>query len=184
VPVLKGELLMKGLVHIYTGTGKGKTTAAIGLGIRAYGRGFKVMLVQFLKTMDSGELYTFKKLEPDFVVIRGKGPEKFTWKMTAEEKEEARREQLKLLEKADEALRSGEWDLVIMDEIFGAISAGLVDKEEVIRLVREKPDKPELVLTGRNAPPELIELADYVSDIQAVKHPMEKGVPARKGIED
>ncbi len=175
---------MKGLVHIYTGPGKGKTTAAVGLGVRACGRGFKVLMVQFIKSTDTGEMFSLKKLEPDFVLIRGTSSDKFTWKMSDEEKEITRNEQRKLLGYAEEAFKSGSWDMVILDEFIGAISSGMVDLQEAVRLVKGKPEKTELVMTGRNAPEALIDLADYVSEINAVKHPMQKGISARTGIED
>ncbi len=175
---------MKGLIHIYTGDGKGKTTAAVGLGIRAYGRGFKVLMVQFLKGADTGEIYTLKKLEPEFLLYRGKEIKKFTWNMNEAELKETARVQQDIFNHAVDAARSGGWDMVILDEILGAVGAGMVDKNDVIKFIEEKPDNFELVLTGRNAPAELVELADYVSEIKAVKHPMEKGIPARKGIEN
>lgn len=175
---------MKGLVHIYTGKGKGKTTAAIGLGIRAYGRGFKVLMVQFLKGAETGEMYTLKKLEPGFLLYRGTEIRKFTWNMTEEELKQTRKNQQDILNYAMDAAMCGGWDMVILDEILGTISSGMIDLGEVVRFLKDKPDSFELVLTGRNAPAELIELADYVSEIEAVKHPMEKGIPARKGIEN
>jgi len=175
---------VKGLVHIYTGDGKGKTTASIGLGIRAYGRGFRVLLIQFMKGMGTGEVATINELSPRFTLHRGKGIKKFTWQMNEEEFEKLKEDQRKVFEYTSEAVRSGKWDLIILDEIMGAISSKVIPLEEVVELVKNKPDELELVLTGRDAPQELIELADYVSEIKAVKHPMEKGIPARKGIEN
>lgn len=174
---------MKGLVHIYTGDGKGKTTASIGQGIRAYGRGFKVLMVQFLKGAKTGEMITLEKLAPDFALRRGKEVKKFTWQMTKEELEELKKDQQEMFKYAIDEITSNKWDLVILDEIIGAVSSNVIALKEVAELVKNKPDNLELILTGRNAPQELIELADYVSEIKAVKHPMEKGIPARKGIE-
>lgn len=174
---------MRGLVHIYTGNGKGKTTAAVGLGMRAYGRSFKVLMVQFLKGAETGEMNTIAGLHPGFVLHRGKEVKKFTWNMTEEEFKQARDEQQENFKFAVNAAASGEWDLLILDEIMAAISTGMVDLQDVTELIKNRPDRLEVVLTGRNAPEELIELADYVSEIHAVKHPMEKGIPARKGIE-
>ncbi|NLC67607.1 MAG: cob(I)yrinic acid a,c-diamide adenosyltransferase [Clostridiaceae bacterium] len=174
---------MRGLVHVYTGDGKGKTTAAIGLGIRACGRGLKVFMVQFLKSMETGELASLKKLEPGFTLCRGTSPKKFTWEMDAREMEEARDIQSQVFDTAVDAVFSGKWDVVILDEVMAAVNEGLLEKEKVIDLARNKPDNLELVYTGRNAPAELIELADYVSEIVQVKHPMDKGIKARKGIE-
>ncbi|NJD03379.1 MAG: cob(I)yrinic acid a,c-diamide adenosyltransferase [Ruminiclostridium sp.] len=175
---------MKSLIHIYTGNGKGKTTAAIGLGIRAYGRGFKVLMVQFLKGADTGEIHTLKKLEPGFLLYRGTEIKKFIWNMNEAELRQTARIQQDIFNYAVDAAICGGWDMVIMDEILGAVSSGMVDLNEVVQFIKDKPDNFELVLTGRNAPPELVELADYVSEIKAVKHPMEKGIPARKGIEN
>lgn len=174
---------MKGLVHIYTGDGKGKTTAAVGLGIRAYGRGFKVLMVQFLKGWETGEIKTLKMLEPGFVLYRGKEVLKFTWEMNEEELAQTRKIQQDIFDYAVDEAKSGSWDMVILDEIMGAVSSSMVDLPDVIKFVKNKPEKVELIMTGRYAPAELIDLADYVSDIRPVKHPMEKGIPARKGIE-
>lgn len=174
---------MKGLVHIYTGNGKGKTTAALGLGVRACGRGLKVLMVQFLKGAPTGEMYSLKALEPGFVLYRGKETKKFTWEMNEEEKAQTAAEQSRNFEHAIGMVSGGGLDLLILDEALGAISSGMLDKEAVVKFIKEKPENLELVLTGRGATPELIELADYVSEIRAVKHPAEKGIKARKGIE-
>ncbi len=174
---------MRGLIHIYTGDGKGKTTAAVGLGVRACGQGMKVLMVQFLKGMPTGEMYSLKKLEPGFVLYRGTGTTKFTWQMTDEEKVQAAAEQRSIFEFAVRAAKNGECDMLIMDEVIGALSAGMIDKECLLKFISGKPEKLELIMTGRNAPPELTDAADYVSEILAVKHPARKGINARKGIE-
>jgi cob(I)alamin adenosyltransferase len=174
---------MRGLVHIYTGNGKGKTTTAVGLGIRAYGSGLKVLMVQFLKSSDTGEMNTIKMLEPGFVLHRTKKIKGFYWNMNDEQKKELKKNSQQLMEYVAKAASSGEWDMVILDEIMGAISNGLVEVEQVIELIKNRPEKLEVVMTGRNAPEQLIELANYVSEINAVKHPMDEGIPARKGIE-
>ncbi len=174
---------MKGLVHIYTGDGKGKTTAAVGLGVRAYGRGFKVLMVQFLKGAETGEMETLKLLEPGFVLYRGKEVLKFTWNMTKEELAQTRSSQQEIFRHGVEEAGKGGWDMLILDEVMGALSSGMLDLQQVVDFVNEKPERLELVMTGRNAPSELADIADYVSEIRAVKHPMTKGIPARKGIE-
>lgn len=174
---------MKGLVHIYTGDGKGKTTAAIGLGVRAYGRGFKVLMVQFLKGGETGEMFVIEKLGPRFTLKRGSEFTKFVKNMNAQELEKVGKEQEELFNFSVRSAVSGEWDFVILDEIMAAIFAGMVKVQDVAGLLKNKPEQLELVLTGRNAPVELIELADYVSDIKAVKHPMNKGTTARIGVE-
>lgn len=174
---------MKGLIHIYTGDGKGKTTAAVGLGVRACGRGLKVLMIQFLKGTPTGELFSLKALEPDFELHRGTGITKFTWEMNEEEKAKTAAEQHSLLEYAANSAERGGIDLLILDEVLGAVSTGMLSKDAVMKFVRSKPSDVELVLTGRGASRELVELADYVSEIKAVKHPAEKGVNGRKGIE-
>lgn len=174
---------MKGLVHIYTGDGKGKTTAAIGLGIRACGRGLRVLMVQFLKGMPTGEMFSLKALEPGFLLYRGTQTTKFTWEMNREEREQAAAEQQDIFAYARGKAENGDCDLLILDEVLGAASCGLLDKECLIEFVKNKPPELELVLTGREATPELISLADYVSEIRAVRHPADKGINARKGIE-
>lgn len=173
----------KGLVHIYTGDGKGKTTAAVGLGIRACGSGMKVLLVQFLKSRDTGELEIIKRLAPDFKHMRGYSSGKFSWNMTPEELEKTASETSKMFSGVAEIVKSGEYGLVILDEIMGAMALNFLPVETVLDLVRSRPQEVELVLTGRNAPEVLVEAADYVSEIKAVKHPYEKGVASRKGIE-
>lgn len=172
-----------GLVHIYTGTGKGKTTAAVGLGIRAYGQGLKVLMVQFLKGWDTGEMKVIASLGPCFQLFRYTENDKFTWGMSDEERGGIKGEMRVGLNYAIEAVMSGEWDMIIMDEIMAAVNYGFLPLEEVVEIVKNRPKGLELVLTGRDAPVKLIGLANYVSEITACKHPMEKGVIARAGIE-
>ncbi len=172
-----------GLVHIYTGDGKGKTTAAIGLGIRACGGGMKVHMVQFLKSRDTGELSAIKKLEPDFTISRGFNCKKFVWDMTSEELAEAREEAEEIFESVKATVNGGQYDLIILDELLGVLSLGFISETSVIEMINNKPKTLELVLTGRDASDSLIQVADYVSRINAVKHPYDKGVSARKGIE-
>lgn len=174
---------MKGLVHIYTGDGKGKTTAAVGLGVRACGQGLKVLMIQFLKAMPTGEINALKALEPGFSIHRGSSLKKFTFEMNPQEKATTVVEQRDMLEYAAREAATGKWNMLILDEAFGAVSSGMLSKDNLIGFVKDKPEKLELVMTGRDAPPELVAMADYVSEIRAVKHPSEKGTGARKGIE-
>lgn len=174
---------MQGLVHIYTGDGKGKTTAAVGLGVRASGRGLKVLMIQFLKGVETGEVEALKKLAPGFTIHRGQITGKFMWNMNEEELKELKAAQEDMFKLALEASAGGSCDLIILDEIMAAVNTGMVPIQDVVRLVRNKPRSLEIVLTGRDAPKELVELADYVSEINMVKHPFEKGINARKGIE-
>lgn len=167
-----------GRIHIYTGDGKGKTTAALGLALRAYGAGLKVMVVQFLKGRDTGELGPLARL--GIPVVRS-SVEKFIPDMTPAEREECRKEQHACLEEARKAAAA--CDLLVLDEAIGAAASGMIGPQELLHFVQNKPAHTELVLTGRGAPSELIALADYVSEIRSVKHPYDKGVPARRGIE-
>lgn len=172
---------MDGLVHIYTGNGKGKTTAAIGLGIRAAGSGMKVLMLQFCKGSSTSEENIIEKLKPDFELYKYKQVCKFVWQMTLDEKKQMREDTLHLFNYAISSAESR--NMIILDEIMAAITNGFLDVKFVVELIKNKPSNLELVLTGRNAPIELIELADYVSEINAVKHPMSSGIMARKGIE-
>lgn len=172
---------MDGLVHIYTGNGKGKTTAAIGLGIRGVGSGMRVLMIQFCKGSSTSEENIIEKLKPDFELYKYKQICKFVWQMTLDEKKQMQENTLHLFNYAISSAESK--DMIILDEIMAAITNGLIDVKFVVDFIKNKPSNLELVLTGRNAPIELIELADYVSELNAVKHPMSSGIMARKGIE-
>lgn len=173
---------MFGLIHIYCGDGKGKTTAAVGLAVRCAGRGNKVLLVQFLKSRDSGELYSLAKL-PDIEIMRGKESKKFTFQMNEEEKQALLIEHNKMFEQVLAKIKNGGYSLLILDEVIGALNAKVFEMPKLIEFLRHKPENLEIVLTGRNPAPELVEIADYVSEIRKVKHPMDKGIMAREGIE-
>ena len=173
---------MFGLIHIYCGDGKGKTTAAVGLAVRCAGRGNKVLLVQFLKSRDSGELYSLAKL-PDIEIMRGKESKKFTFQMNEEEKHALLIEHNKMFEQVLAKIKNGGYSLLILDEVIGALNAKVFEMPKLIEFLRHKPENLEVVLTGRNPAPELVEIADYVSEMRKVKHPMDKGVMAREGIE-
>lgn len=175
---------MKGLIHIYTGGGKGKTTAAIGLGIRAYGRGFKVLMAQFMKGMMTGEIKTLQMLEPGFVLKRGTEVKKFTWQMNAEELDELSKAEQKMFEDIISEVSDSECQMLILDEIINSVSCGLIPARKILEFLKNKPDELEVILTGRNAPQELLDFADYVTEMKEVKHPFNKGIPARKGIEN
>lgn len=173
---------MFGLIHIYCGDGKGKTTAAVGLAVRCAGRGNKVLLVQFLKSRDSGELYSLAKL-PDIEVMRGKESKKFTFQMNEEEKHALLIEHNKMFELVLAKIKNDGYSLLILDEVIGALNAKVFEMPKLIEFLRHKPENLEVVLTGRNPAPELLEIADYVSEMRKVKHPMDKGIMAREGIE-
>jgi len=171
----------KGLVHIYTGNGKGKTTCAIGLAIRALGAGQRILFAQFLKGCESSEVDVMTKL--GIRVIRMCEVKKFTWQMTKEECKEVQDACAKLLSEVVFEAKSGRWDMIVVDEAMGALANKGVSLTTLCQLIDDKPSELEIVLTGRNAPRELIDRADYVSEINALKHPLDKGIKARIGIE-
>lgn len=171
-----------GLIHIYCGDGKGKTTAAIGLAVRCSGHGNHVLIVQFLKSRPTGELKSLALL-PNIEVMRGKETKKFTFQMNDEEKAEVKREHLALFEKVKQKCADEHIDLLILDEVIGACNTGVFDQVALINFLKNKPKDLEVVLTGRNPASELVELADYVSEVCKRKHPFERGIPARTGVE-
>lgn len=170
-----------GKIHIYCGNGKGKTTASIGLAIRAYGSGMRVMFAQFLKDNTSSEIGVLKSIGEGFVVAEGEGVEKFVFNMSKEEFEHTANSQNKKLSACIKL--KGEFDLIILDEILGAIETKIIDENTVLEFLKNKPENLEVVLTGRNPSKNIVAMADYISDINMVKHPFESGLQARKGIE-
>ena len=172
--------LERGLVHVYTGNGKGKTSAAFGLALRAIGRGLKVYVIQFIKGgFDYGELHASRYLPNLELKAFGRG--RFIAETPpAKADVELARDALELAKKV---VNGGEYDIVILDEVNVALNLGLIGVEEVIQLIKNKPKGVELILTGRNAPQEIIELADLVTEMKEIKHPASKGVPPRMGIE-
>ena len=172
-----GEKISRGLIQIYTGNGKGKTTAAIGLAIRAAGRGMKVGFIQFLKGIPTGE-HIFISQHNAFEIAQIGSGDIFN-KSEEQKTEEAK----KSLAYAEEQMLHGGYDLLILDEIFIAIAEELLTTQKVLELLDKKPDSVELVLTGRYAPDEIIERVDLVTEMRMIKHPYEKGIPARRGIE-
>ncbi|MDR3598314.1 cob(I)yrinic acid a,c-diamide adenosyltransferase [Clostridium sp.] len=172
-----------GLIHIYCGDGKGKTTAAMGLGIRACGRDKKVLLTQFLKDNDTGELISIGKLGENFQVFKGTPVKKFFKFMTPEEQSQIKIEHEERFRKVTKKAIDEAFDLLIMDEIIATTNLDLVSVDEVVEFLKNKPKGLEVVLTGRGPNEKLIEFADYISEIKAVKHPYEKGIYSRMGIE-
>ena len=170
----------KGYVQIYTGNGKGKTTAALGLITRAVGNNFKIFFCQFMKGRDYGELHTLKRFETVTHVRFGRGAFIRKKELVTDEDIRLMREGYETLKKA---LLSGNYDIVVADEILGTLKFDLISVDEVKFLIQNKPETTELILTGRNAPDELIELADLVTEMKEVKHYFQKGVMARVGIE-
>ncbi len=173
--------LSQGLVQIYTGNGKGKTTAAFGLALRAVGHGFRVFIIQFMKGNDGyGELDGIKRLSPECQLEHYGGA---GWVHKGENLEENIVEAKKAFSSAQEIIFSGDWDIVILDEILNAIWFELIPESEVMELLTKKPSHVELILTGRNASEDMIEKADLVTEMVVKKHPYEKGIMSRQGIE-
>ena len=170
-------------LQVYTGDGKGKTTAALGLGLRAAGVGFKVIMFQFLKGAHSGELESVPCLGGRFQIIRLAETKKFYGALNESEKTELKERLQKELERVRTVLSDNSCDILILDEIMSVLHGDLLTLQEVCELIDARPHGMELVLTGRNAPPEIIERADLVTEMRCVKHYMEKGVNARPGIE-
>lgn len=170
----------KGYVQIYTGNGKGKTTAALGLITRAVGNNFKIFFCQFMKGTDYGEIKTIAS----FPTVKH---ERYGRGVFIRKKELVTEEDIKLMRNGYESLKnallSKEYDIVVADEIFVGLRFELITIEEIIFLIKNKPEQTELILTGRNAPDEIIELADLVTEMKEVKHYFKQGVYARKGIE-
>ena len=174
------QRLDHGLVEVYTGDGKGKTTAAVGLGLRAAGHGLRVVMIQFMKgDPEYGELKALAAI-PGFTWRQWGLPTFVKWR-------EPDPEDLRLagegLAEAARILDEDEHDVVILDEILCAVDYGLFEVDRVLELIDRKPERVELVLTGRGAPPEVIARADLVSEVREIKHPFTRGIQARTGIE-
>lgn len=172
-----------GLIHIYCGDGKGKTTAAMGLAIRAAGRQKKVFITQFLKSGRSGELVSLEQLKEYITFLPGKPVNKFVWNMNDEEKLQAKIEHTDRFNEIKAIINKDEYDLLILDEMIATINNGFIELNDVIEFLMNKPKTLEIVMTGRNPKEELIELANYVTEMKCIKHPFEEGIPSRIGIE-
>jgi cob(I)alamin adenosyltransferase len=170
----------RGLVQVFTGNGKGKTTAALGTVLRAAGHGRKIFIVFFMKgDYAYGEFDALLKL-PNVEIFQS-GFRQFTDPLNI--KKEEREEAVSALEAARRAVNSGKYDLVVMDEVNVALEYKLIELEDVIRLIKERPPRVEIIMTGRYADNRLLEIADLVTEMVKVKHPFDKGIKARKGIE-
>ncbi|MGA9527248.1 MAG: cob(I)yrinic acid a,c-diamide adenosyltransferase [Terriglobales bacterium] len=174
--------LRRGLIIVNTGPGKGKTTAAMGTALRAVGQGMRVLMLQFLKgswhygELDAvqafGDKFVMKQMGRGFVKVGAEKPDPEDVRMVEEAWSEA-----------ESAIRSGEWDLVVLDEINYAIGYGMLDPGKVAAALKDRPEMVHVILTGRNAHPTIVELADTVTEMRQVKHAYEKGVMAQRGIE-
>jgi cob(I)alamin adenosyltransferase len=171
--------LKKGYIHVYSGHGKGKTTSAIGLGMRAAGAGLKVHMIQFMKGRKYCELESIEKVSNFSYSQHGRdeyvnkeNPEQIDIDLANEG-----------FIKAKELIKSNKYDMIILDEINVAVDFKLIDLQEVLKVIDEKPENLELVLTGRYAHPEIVISADYVTEMIEIKHPYQLGVQARKGVD-
>ncbi|MCX6709467.1 MAG: cob(I)yrinic acid a,c-diamide adenosyltransferase [Candidatus Woesearchaeota archaeon] len=173
--------LEKGLVHVYYGEGRGKTSVALGTALRACGHGMRVKVVQLLKGFNSiGECMMQDEISELEIKQFGNGAYIFEGSVKNKDKEMA----LFGLSEAEKSMKSGNYDVIIVDEAIYALEFGLIPTEKIIRLINEKPNDVELILTGgRNPPKEVLELADYVSHLVLEKHPYQKGIKARMGID-
>ncbi|MBT9167055.1 MAG: Cob(I)yrinic acid a,c-diamide adenosyltransferase [Syntrophomonadaceae bacterium] len=169
----------RGLIMVYTGSGKGKTTAAVGQAVRAAGHGYRVYMIHFMKGRDYGEFLAVGQL-PNLTVVRA-GRDLFVNRENPEQVDiELARDGF---ERARKVICGGEYDLVVLDEINVAVDFGLIPETDLFQLMEEKPPQVDLILTGRGASPELVRRADMVSEILAIKHHYDSGINGRKGIE-
>ncbi len=179
------EFSKHGYIQVYTGNGKGKTTASLGLAMRALGRGWKVLIVMFTKGgNDYGELISFARLCPDMkdnVKIIQAGLDRIVYAANLSEDDKIQAQ--KGWQTAKEAIKNDEYQLIILDEANIALDLNLIDLEDMLEVLKNKPEEMEIVLTGRNAKQQIIDIAHLVSEIKPVKHYWDKGIKARKGIE-
>ena len=168
------------MVHIYCGDGKGKTSAAFGAALRAAGNEMNVLIAQFLKCGTSGELEILRSLDRVSVLVSDR-VDKFIWNMNEEERIEVKKENQTML---DEVItQADKFDMIILDEMAATLENHMIDKNMLIQFLEEYGKKCEIIITGRNPAKELIELADYITEMKKIRHPFDKGIAARKGIE-
>lgn len=182
--LLDEKVMRRGLIQVYTGDGKGKTTAAVGQAIRFLGRDYRVMMAQFLKEKDvSGEILILKKLGVKVLFWGGEYGRRFLANLPLDDIEGIRREGEDFLRRVMEEVKNKGYDLLILDEINVAMNYGLIRENEVLRLMRDKPVSLEVIMTGRRAPSGIISIADLITDMRKVKHPYDQGIRIRKGVE-
>lgn len=174
--------LKEGYVQVYTGNGKGKTTAAMGLAFRAAGDGMEVKVVQFLKSWKTGELEAAKKFD-NLEILRFEKVKGFTWELNEEQLAQLKIEVRGAFDFVTKLVEERACDILILDEIMASLSVGFISEDEVLELIDKKPKDMELILTGRNVPEKILDKADLVTEMKEIKHYYKKGVPAREGIE-
>lgn len=173
---------MKGLIHIYCGDGKGKTTCAMGLAVRCAGAGEKVLIYQFMKGNSSSERTVLNQIS-NITLLDGVPRIKFSFQMTEEEKEQLAFYYKGIFKEITEKLQTGNYRMVVMDEIISTVNLGLLDIETVEKFLKTKPEHLEVVMTGREPKESLCELADYITEMKKNKHPFDQGIGSRKAIE-
>ncbi|MDR1956064.1 MAG: cob(I)yrinic acid a,c-diamide adenosyltransferase [Treponema sp.] len=173
--------MTKGLIHLYIGDGKGKTTAAVGLSVRAAGQDKRVIFSQFLKTGTTGEIRSLERL--GIRVIRSEVNLGFTYQMDPSARERCKAEQGTILRRVRELVAAEPVDILVLDEVLDAVNTQMLEEGELRSLIAHKPGSLEVVITGRHPGPWLMEAADYVSEVSKVKHPYDRGITARIGIE-
>lgn len=175
--------MQQGLIQIYTGDGKGKSTAAFGLAIRAAGRGKRVMVLQFLKTGKTGELLFLAEHFPGMEIRRFHSQDKYVWLMNAEELEQLTKETLEGVAVLKDILENDRCDVLILDEFVHVVNKAMISWAEAKNILENRPAHTEIILTGRNASAEMVEFADLVTEMKKIKHPFDQNVPPRIGIE-
>ncbi len=170
---------MQGLIQVYYGNGKGKTTAALGQALRAAGRDKSVFIVQFMKKWDYGELHSIEMIPQ--ITIKTFGTKAFVYKGKAKQIDYQEAE--KAFAEGVQAARSNQYDMIIFDELNVAVDFGLLSLKKVLDFLEQRPEEVEIIITGRNAPQEIIDRADLVTEMREIKHPYQKGIQARMGIE-
>ena len=171
-----------GLVHVYHGDGKGKTTSAMGMALRALGCGWRVGIVQFLKGKPTGEIAILEQI-PGVLIFRGSADTKFSFQLSETEREEARELHQSQLLQAMQEMVTQDYGLLILDEVLDACGCGLLDEALLVETIIRRPFRLEMVLTGRNPSQAVLDLADYVTEMKMQKHPYQRGLLARKGVE-
>ncbi|MFH2066310.1 MAG: cob(I)yrinic acid a,c-diamide adenosyltransferase [Pseudomonadota bacterium] len=170
---------MKGYIQVYTGNGKGKTTCAIGLSVRAAGAGLRVFIAQFIKSGDYSEVKALKRFS-DLITLKQFGTGRFIKGKPSAEDIRSAQEGLRMIR---QEISSGQYDMIVLEEANVAVTCGIIRLEDLLDIMAHKPDNLELVITGRNAAPEIIEKADLVTEMKEIKHYYNNGVQARIGIE-
>lgn len=174
--------MKQGLLHIYCGDGKGKTSAATGLAVRAAGTGMHVLFARFLKNESSGELKILDQIEKIDVIHMTESFGFYKY-LSSEEQEKVREVYGRLWNEIEDRIQEGAYDLLVIDEFMAAYNYGMIPHEQALEFLKNRPEGLEVALTGRNPGEELVAIADYVSEVKKIKHPYDQGIVARKGIE-